>query len=372
MRPRIGRVDEFVRNLRHAVLADHRLQEPLRIVHVVEAEAALDAEPIFVGRPVLAGHVKELVVLDVVSELAADAAIGANAVDRAVGLAGEDVVFVHQGRRHQCAGRAGLHAFAAGNAGRSAHRIVEVEHDLFTMAAAGHADDVVDLHFAAGANAEIALDAGIEIDRHRHVAAIRRRRRTPWEAALFELHAGRDLPQLGIRIVRVGAIGLVGEQKLGHHLARGLGAVGLRLDLHAWRRRADAARGQDALAFDLDHADAAIAVGAIARLRQIAQVRQLDAEPARSAKNCLAVADVDFTIVDGEGLRGRRIALAGNLVRRRRVRHAGLAVAIGRTARGTLLVVAVTGRLLSVAVAHSISLRSPMSQRLLQFIRKVF
>ena len=38
-----------------AVLADHRLQQPLRIVHVVEAEAAFDAEPVLVGRPVLAG-----------------------------------------------------------------------------------------------------------------------------------------------------------------------------------------------------------------------------------------------------------------------------------------------------------------------------
>ena len=37
-------------------------------------------------------------------------------------------------------------------------------------------------------------------------------------------------------------------------------------DLHAGRWRADAARGEHALTFDLDHADAAIAVGAIARL----------------------------------------------------------------------------------------------------------
>ena len=42
------------------------------------------------------------------------------------------------------------------------------------MAAAGHADDVVDLDLAAGADAEIALDAGVEIDRHRHVAAVGR------------------------------------------------------------------------------------------------------------------------------------------------------------------------------------------------------
>ncbi len=56
MRPRVGRIDELVRHLRHAVLADHRLQQALRIVHVVEAEAALHAEPVLVGRAVLAAR----------------------------------------------------------------------------------------------------------------------------------------------------------------------------------------------------------------------------------------------------------------------------------------------------------------------------
>src|SRR5271166_4393901 len=53
----------------------------------------------------------------------------------------------------------------------------------------------------------------------------------------------------------------VQAQKVEHHLARGLGALGGGLHLHARRRRADAARGQGALALDLDHAGAAIAVG---------------------------------------------------------------------------------------------------------------
>ena len=106
------------------------MRQALRVGDVVEAEAALDAEPVLVGRAVLAGDGDELVVLDLVGELAADAAIRADAVDLAVGLAGEDVVLVDQRRRHQRAGRAGLHAFAAGDAGRGAHRVVEVEHDL--------------------------------------------------------------------------------------------------------------------------------------------------------------------------------------------------------------------------------------------------
>src|ERR1700686_2687701 len=171
MRPRIGRIDGLVRHFRHAVLADHRFEQALRIVHVVEAEAAFDTEPVLVGRPVFAGDGDDLVILDLVGELAADAAIGTDAVDGTVGLAFIDVVVVDHGRRHQRAGRAGLHAFAAGHASRVAHRIVEVEHDLLAKTAAGHADDVVDLHFAAGADAQIALNASIKIDRHGDVAA---------------------------------------------------------------------------------------------------------------------------------------------------------------------------------------------------------
>ena len=135
MRPRIGRIDQIVGSLADAVLADHRLGQAVRIADIVEAEAALDAQPVLVRRSVLAADVDELVVLDLIGELAADAAIRAHAVDLAVGLAFVDVVVVDQRRRHQRAGRAGLHAFAAGDAGRGAHRIVEVEHDLFAVAA---------------------------------------------------------------------------------------------------------------------------------------------------------------------------------------------------------------------------------------------
>src|SRR5581483_9746416 len=145
MRPRIGGVDEIVGALADAVLADHRHLQALRIVHVVEAEAAFDAEPVLIGGTFLAGHRDELVVLDLVGELTADAAIRANAVDLAVGKLGAHVLLVNQRRRHQRAGRAGLHAFAASDAGRLPHRIVEVEDDLLVDAAASHANDVVDL-----------------------------------------------------------------------------------------------------------------------------------------------------------------------------------------------------------------------------------
>src|SRR6266852_5405061 len=57
------------------VLADHRYLKPLRIADVVEAEAAFYAQAVFVRGSVAAADVEQLVVLDVVGELAADAAI---------------------------------------------------------------------------------------------------------------------------------------------------------------------------------------------------------------------------------------------------------------------------------------------------------
>src|SRR6185437_12893047 len=222
MRPRIGRVDLFVRHFRHAVLADHRLGQALRIADVVEAEAAFHAQTLLVRRAVAAGYVKQLVVLDVIGELAADAAIGAHAVRFAVGIFGALVPGVDQRRGHQRAGRTGLHTFAAGDAGRVAHRIVEIEHDFLGVAASRHADDVVDLHFAAGTDTEIALNAGVEIDRHGDMAAIGRGHFFALgKTGNVDAHFIGPSPELGLRIVRGRAFRLVGDQKLEHHFARG-------------------------------------------------------------------------------------------------------------------------------------------------------
>ena len=38
----------------------------------------------------------------------------------------------------------------------------------------GHADHVVDLHLAASPDAQAAMDAGIEVNRHRRMAPVRR------------------------------------------------------------------------------------------------------------------------------------------------------------------------------------------------------
>ena len=305
MRPRIGRIDQIVGRFPDAVLADHRLGQALWIADVVESEAALHAEAVLVGRAVAPGDRDQLVVLDLIGELAADAAIRTDAVHLAVGELGADVLLVDERRRHQRPGRAGLHAFAAGDAGRCAHWIVEVENDLLAVAAAGHADDVIDLDLAAGADAEIALNAGVEVDRHRRMAAVRLRHfdgRALGEAAGLDVLALGDLPKLGIRIVRDLERRLIGDEQFGDHAARGLGAVGLRLHHHARRRGADAARGQHALALDLHHADAAVAVRPVAGLGQVAEVRQLDVVAAPGGEDRLTRKDVDLPAVHDEGV----------------------------------------------------------------------
>ena len=87
MRPGVARVDAGIDRLGRVLAADQRLGQALRAVGVVEAEAALDAQPVLVGRPVAAGDEGDLVVADMIGDLAADAAVRADAVDLAVGRA---------------------------------------------------------------------------------------------------------------------------------------------------------------------------------------------------------------------------------------------------------------------------------------------
>ncbi len=102
----------------------------MRMVDVIETKATLDAEPVVIGRAVAALGIDDLLVLDLIGDLAADAAERAQRVHLLVGVCDARLVLVEHHRRHQRAGRTGLHAFAAGDAGRLAHRIVEIEHDF--------------------------------------------------------------------------------------------------------------------------------------------------------------------------------------------------------------------------------------------------
>src|SRR6185437_9446297 len=104
---------------------------PLGRGGVVPAVAALHAQAAL--RPGLVTAFGErdraAVAVDVVGQRAADPAVGADAVDGVELLAGLDRDEVDRlvGQR---AGRAGLHALTARDAGAGAHGVVEVEGDL--------------------------------------------------------------------------------------------------------------------------------------------------------------------------------------------------------------------------------------------------
>ena len=74
MREGIGRIDLVVGILLRVRQPHQRLGQAMRMMDVVEAEAALDAEPVVIGRAVAALGVDDLLVLDLIGDLAADAA----------------------------------------------------------------------------------------------------------------------------------------------------------------------------------------------------------------------------------------------------------------------------------------------------------
>ena len=271
----VARID--VQPLRRRIgAADKRDGQAMRMVDVVEAEPSLDAEPPLVGGAVDAVHLDDAAVLGLERDLTADAAERADRLRLRFPVRGvADLRRVDHRGRHQRAGRAGLNAFAAGHAGAVAHRIVEVEDRVGVVAPPGHADHVVDLHLAAGPHAEAALDAGVEVHAHRHVAVVEERDAGGVErrqAARRDARRIRLIPQMRGPIMGDLALRLIGQQHLHHHLpcAGRAGAVGG--DDHALHRLADAGRGQDALACDLHHAGAAIAVGAVAGGWEVTQM----------------------------------------------------------------------------------------------------
>jgi hypothetical protein len=93
-------------------------------------------------------------------------------------------------------------------------------------------------------------------------------------------------------------------------ILRGSGAIRGGDDLHAGGRLADAGRGEHALALDLDHAGAAVAVGPVAGLGQPAQMRDVDALAGGHLPDGLACAGLDLTTIQRER---DRIGHHGNL-----------------------------------------------------------
>ena len=294
---RVGRVDDVAGALRGAGSADQRHRQAVRVARVVEAEAALHAEPRPVGGSVAALRAHDAVVLDVEGELAADAAIGAEAVHRAVrprrGVGG----------RQQGAGGARLHALAAGDARRVAHRVSHVEDDARPGAAAGHADHVVDLDFAARAHAAGAVDARVEIHRHRGMADVGFGGLAGGEAAFCPRDRLGPAPQFRVRVMRVGARRLVSKQKFHDHRTCRPGATAVSADCHAIRRPADARRRKRTFPLDLDHAGTTVAVGTIAMPRHMAEVRNCRTEPSRDLPDRFVRRRCGRSPVEGEANR---------------------------------------------------------------------
>ena len=316
MRPRIGRVDVEPFGGR-VVAADQRLGQTVWMVDVVEPEAALDAEAVLVCRAVETVDELDLLVFDLERHLASHPAERADRGHLAVDVLAVAVLgVVEHGGFHQRAGRAGLDAFAAGDAGRGAHRIVEIEDDLGVEATLRHADHVVDLDLAAGAHAEVAVDAGVEIDAHRDVAVVKQRDvigRAARKAAVGDALRVGHVPEMRGAIMGFGALRLVGDEHLHDHRA-GLGrALALGLHHHAFGRLAHAGGREHPVAVDLDHAGAAIAVGAIAGRVLVAEMRDRRAFPFRHLPDRLVGARGDGPAVEAEG-DGLRVEVEGDVL----------------------------------------------------------
>src|SRR3984957_9693797 len=270
------------------------------MMDVIKSKPSLDAEPVVIGRAVAAFGVDDLLVLDLISDLTADAAERAQRVDLPIRIGDPGLVLIEHHRGHQRTGRTSLHAFATGHTGRFPHRVVEIKHDLGVMIAIGHADHIIDLHFAAGAHAQATLDAGIEIDAHRRMAGVPLPAFCGRETAFGDLYLFGPVPEFRIRVVGCLTCGLVGDQKLHHHLLRGDRTRAFRLHLHTDAWRALAGRREHALAFDLDHAGAAIAVGSIVRRGRITQMRNFAALAFRHLPDGFADTRLDLLTVELE------------------------------------------------------------------------
>src|SRR3546814_11265774 len=96
---------------------------------------------------------------------------------------------------------------------------------------------------AAGTHTEIAIDAGIQVHRHRGMAEVGLPLLAHREAALGDADVGSPVPELALWIVRGLALRLVGDQHLEHHGARLPGALAGAPHHPPLARRADPGSG---------------------------------------------------------------------------------------------------------------------------------
>src|SRR3954454_18317914 len=171
------------------------------------------------------------------------------------------------------------------------------------------------------------------------------------EAACRDLDLLRPMPEFRIRIMRRFALRLVGDQKLHHHFLRGDGAGAGGFNFHADTRRALARGGEHALALDLDHAGAAIAVRAIIRFGRIAQMRDLAALPLCHLPDGLPGCRLDQLAVEFELDYFRTCAFTADRADWLGMRNVGGAIG-HRLAAGLALGVVAVALRLGAVVAH--------------------
>ena len=280
---------------------DERRGEPLWRGGVVPAVAPLDAQAALRAGLVAAFSKSDRAPLPVhvVGEGAADAAVGTHAVHR-VQFAARPDGDVPDRLVGQRTGRARGDTLAAGDARRVAHRVVEVEGDPGGVALAAAADDVVALDVVAGADAAVAQDAGVVIDRDDGVGKVRPAARGRGQAARAgqpePVGEGKQFVVAGGGLLGVALpLRLVGQQQLGQRRAVALDVRGGGLDLHAVFAGAHAGGGVGPCP-DVHHAHPADADRVVALV--VAQHRDVDPRVLGRGPDGRALRDGDLDPVD--------------------------------------------------------------------------
>ncbi len=117
-------------------------------------------------------------------------------------------------------------------------------------------------------------------------------------------------PEVRSGIVGGSALRLIGNEELQHHGPRLGGTLGGRLDLHPHAGHALARSREHALAFNLDHAGATVAVRAVVRVRLVAQVGNVGPQTLGDCPDRLAGARFDLPAVQLESDAGGRCPVA--------------------------------------------------------------
>ena len=128
---------------------------------VVKTKAALHAQTTVISWAITTIHAHNLFILNVIGDLATNAAEWTNGIYFSVNSLGTNMGFWHQRT-----GRASLYTLTTGNTGTQTHRVTEIKYDLAMSTAHCIADDIIHLLFSASSNATIALNTGVQVHCH--------------------------------------------------------------------------------------------------------------------------------------------------------------------------------------------------------------